>query len=67
VADEGCLVLRSDGKTYVLLGGLTRVLPGSQVAVRGHEATNLPTTWQQGPPFQVTAIVGATLGTDAAT
>ena len=59
--EKGCLVLESDGKAYVLLGELAGVLPGSQVTVRGHEATNVQTTCQQGPPFQVTAVVAATV------
>jgi len=61
--EKGCLVLHSDGKTYVLIGELTGVLPGSHVTVRGHEATNVRTTCQEGPPFQVTAVVAATVGT----
>lgn len=65
--EKGCLVLKSDGLAYVLLGELTGVLPGSQVTVRGHEATNVQTSCQQGPPFEVTAVVTATVGTDPAT
>ena len=63
----GCLVLVSDGTAYVLIGELTGVLPGSQVTVRGHEASNVRTSCQQGPPFRVTAVVWATAGTDPAT
>lgn len=65
--EKGCLVLISDGMAYVLIGELTGVLPGSDVTVRGHEATNVRTTCQEGPAFQVTAVVAATAGTDPAT
>lgn len=65
--EKGCLVLTSGGMAYVLIGELTGVLPGSDVTVRGHEATNVRTTCQEGPPFQVTAVVAATVGTDPAT
>lgn len=65
--EKGCLVLISGGMAYVLIGELTGVLPGSDVTVRGHEATNVRTTCQEGPPFQVTAVVAATVGTDPAT
>ena len=65
--EKGCLVLTTDGQAYVLLGEVAGVLPGSQVIVRGHEATDLETTCQQGPPFQVTAVIAATVGTDPAT
>lgn len=65
--EKGCLVLVSDGTAHVLIGELTGVLPGSQVTVRGHEATNVLTSCQQGAPFRVTAVVRATVGTDPAT
>ena len=65
--EKGCLVLISGASAYVLIGELTGVLPGSLVTVRGHEATNVRTTCQEGPPFLVTAVVAATVGTDPAT
>lgn len=65
--EKGCLVLMSDGKAYVLIGELPGVLPGSEVTVRGHEAMNVRTTCQEGPPFQVTRVVSATPGVDPAT
>jgi hypothetical protein len=65
--EKGCRVLVADGTAYVLIGELAGVRPGSQVTVRGHEATNVRTTCQQGPPFRVTAVVRATVATDPAT
>ncbi|TPG19767.1 hypothetical protein EAH86_04900 [Pedococcus bigeumensis] len=65
--EKGCLVLVGNGTAYVLIGELAGVVPGSRATVRGHEATNVRTTCQQGSPFRVTAVVEATVGTDPAT
>jgi hypothetical protein len=65
--EKGCLVLTSDGMAYVLIGELPGVLPGGHVTVRGHRATDVATTCQQGQPFRVSAVLTATLGTDPAT
>jgi hypothetical protein len=52
--EANCVLL--DG--YLLLGGPPELLrPGQSVTVRGHLATDLVTTCQQGTPLQVDRVV----------
>ncbi|HEV7963119.1 MAG TPA: hypothetical protein VGP57_11330 [Actinoplanes sp.] len=53
--EANCLVLRSGGQTYNLLGGDKNIVkPGNNVVVRGHVAEGVMSYCMQGKPFQVT-------------
>jgi hypothetical protein len=55
--EDGCIVMQSGDKLYLLLGGDVSVLmSGRPVAVTGTPNPGLMTTCQQGTPFQVTAV-----------
>jgi hypothetical protein len=52
--EAGCLLLRTDGKSYLLVGGDRNILKaGSTVTVRGHVITGTMSHCMQGQPFQV--------------
>lgn len=54
--EAGCLILKTGGKTYNLIGGDRDVVKaGAKVVVRGEERPDMVTTCQQGVPFQVTS------------
>jgi hypothetical protein len=53
--EVNCLILRSGGKVYQLMGGDQNVIKaGNNVTVRGHVATGVMSYCMQGEPFQVT-------------
>jgi hypothetical protein len=55
--EPGCVLLATDAKTYLLIGGDKALLQsGSQVTVYGVEQSDLMTTCQQGTPFKVTRV-----------
>jgi hypothetical protein len=54
--EAGCLVLRSGGTTFLLLGAPADVRPGDQVTVRGKVRQSMATTCQQGVPFRVEEV-----------
>ncbi|MER7008265.1 hypothetical protein ABT297_35180 [Dactylosporangium sp. NPDC000555] len=55
--EAGCVLLATDSKTYLLVGGDRAALKsGAQVTVYGTPQPDLMTTCQQGTPFQVTRI-----------
>jgi hypothetical protein len=55
--EAGCLVMRSGGELYLLLGGDRQVLlSGQTVMVRGKPNPGLMTTCQQGTPFEVSEV-----------
>ncbi|MGI5236531.1 hypothetical protein [Dactylosporangium sp. CA-139066] len=55
--EPGCVLLATDAKTYLLIGGDKAMLKtGSQVTVYGVEQNDLMTTCQQGTPFKVTRV-----------
>jgi hypothetical protein len=57
--EQGCLMLRSGGLTYHLLGGDPRVVyAGAHVSVTGHLVTGVMSYCMQGKPFQVTQAHG---------
>jgi len=52
--EAGCLIMKTGGKTYLLLGGdPTVVRAGAQVRVTGRLVTDIRTYCMQGTPFQV--------------
>ncbi|SRR6266511_2280192 len=52
--EAGCLILRTGGKTYSLIGGDRDVVKaGASVVVRGTEEPGMMTICQQGTPFKV--------------
>jgi len=52
--EAGCLIMKTGGKTYLLLGGDPAVVrAGAQVRVTGRLVTNIRTYCMQGTPFQV--------------
>lgn len=54
--ENGCLIMRTGGKTYLLVGGdKTVVKPGAQLQVTGRLAPDLKSYCMQGIAFQVTA------------
>jgi hypothetical protein len=58
--EAGCIVLRSNGTMYLLLGGDPQVLKsGKTLVVRGKPNPGLITTCQQGIPFQVSEVRAA--------
>jgi hypothetical protein len=55
--EPGCVLLTTDAKTYLLIGGDKSMLKsGAQVTVYGVEQKDLMTTCQQGTPFKVSRI-----------
>jgi hypothetical protein len=55
--EAGCIVMRSGGTLYLLLGGDRQLLTsGRQVMVRGTPNPGLITTCQQGTPFEVAEV-----------
>jgi hypothetical protein len=55
--ESGCVVMRSDDKLYLLLGGDPQLLQsGRTVIVRGRPNPGLMTTCQQGTPFEVSEV-----------
>jgi hypothetical protein len=55
--EAGCIVMRSDGVLYLLIGGNQQVLKSGQtVMVKGRPNPGLLTTCQQGLPFQVSEV-----------
>jgi hypothetical protein len=58
--EAGCLLLRSGGTTYLLIGGdRTVVKAGATVRVTGAVARDIKSYCMQGTPFQVTAAAPA--------
>jgi len=58
--EAGCLILRSGGQQYLLLGGDRQLLTsGRAVVVRGRPDPTMMTTCQQGTPFMVTEVRAA--------
>jgi hypothetical protein len=56
-AVEGrCVVLRTPGKVYLLVGDTTTLVSGEQATVTGHPEPALQTTCQLGLPFRVQRI-----------
>jgi hypothetical protein len=54
--ENGCLIMRTDGKTYLLVGGdKTVVRAGARLQVTGRLVPDLKSYCMQGTPFQVTA------------
>jgi hypothetical protein len=52
--EAGCLLLKQDGMTYLLVGGDPAVVKeGAQVRVTGRIASNVMSYCMQGTPFQV--------------
>jgi hypothetical protein len=52
--EAGCVLLKTDGKTYNLLGGDKNILKaGNKVTVRGQVATGVMSYCMQGESFQV--------------
>jgi len=49
--EAGCRVLQSDQGTFVLIGAVT--VPDGRVTVTGRRATDMMSTCQQGPLFEV--------------
>ncbi|GAA2352296.1 hypothetical protein GCM10010170_042930 [Dactylosporangium salmoneum] len=55
--EPGCVLLATDAKTYLLIGGDRAAMKsGQQVTVYGTPQPDLMTTCQQGTPFKVTKI-----------
>lgn len=55
--EAGCLVLRTEERTYLLLGGPRASLrPGESITVEGTTTDALLTTCQQGQPLQVVSV-----------
>ncbi|MFG2040733.1 hypothetical protein [Dactylosporangium sp. NPDC048998] len=55
--EPGCVLLATDSKTYLLVGGDRAAMKsGAQVTVYGTPQPDLMTTCQQGTPFQVTKV-----------
>jgi hypothetical protein len=53
--EASCLILRTGGKTYQLMGGDKNVVKaGNNVVARGHIAKGVMSYCMQGEPFQVT-------------
>jgi hypothetical protein len=58
--EAGCLVMKSDSQTYLLVGGDRQLVrPGNRVTVRGRPDPNMITTCQQGTPFVVAEVRAA--------
>ncbi len=55
--ESGCLVLTSNGTTYLLLGAHEALRVGARVTVDGTLAEGVATTCQQGVPLQVRTVV----------
>ncbi|WP_434446771.1 copper chaperone PCu(A)C [Lentzea sp. E54] len=52
--EAGCLVMESDGRQYLLLGGNSAVVkPGAEVVLEGVARQGQATTCQQGIPFEI--------------
>jgi hypothetical protein len=52
--EQGCLIMRTQGKVYLLMGGdKTVVKAGATVQVKGRVNTGIMSYCQQGQPFQV--------------
>jgi hypothetical protein len=52
--EANCVLMRSGGKEYLLLGGDRAIIkPDKRVTVHGRVARGIMTTCQQGIPFQV--------------
>jgi len=55
--EGNCLVMRSSGTLYLLLGGNRQLLTsGQRVSVKGRPNPGLMTTCQQGTPFEVSDV-----------
>lgn len=55
--ENGCLVLRTGGRGYLLLGPEAEELsPGERVRVSGTERSDIATSCMEGVPFQVEAV-----------
>lgn len=55
--EAGCLLLKTPGTLYLLLGGDRAALQvGKRVTVVGRPQPGMMTTCQQGTPFQVTSV-----------
>jgi hypothetical protein len=53
--EHGCLIMRTQGKTYLLMGGDKNVVKaGATVQVKGRVNSGIMSYCQQGQPFQVT-------------
>jgi hypothetical protein len=58
--EPNCVLMRSGGKEYLLLGGDRSVIkPDKRITVRGRVANGIMTTCQQGIPFQVSEAAPA--------
>jgi hypothetical protein len=58
--ENGCLIMRTDGKVYLLVGGdKTVVKAGARVQVTGRLVPDLKSYCMQGTAFQVTAAAPA--------
>ncbi|MQA60000.1 MAG: hypothetical protein GEU86_00585 [Actinophytocola sp.] len=53
--EAGCLILRADGKEYLLVGARD-VPPGTEVEVTGHLTQEVSSFCQQGTPFMVSDL-----------
>lgn len=52
--ESNCVLLRTDGGLYLLIGGDRSLMSGGgRLVVRGRAQPGLVTTCQQGTPFQV--------------
>ena len=52
--EAGCLILKAEGKAYLLVGGPTEVVKaGAHVVVRGRPDPGMISYCQQGEPFRV--------------
>ena len=50
-----CLIMRTGGKSYQLMGGDPNIVKaGNNVEVRGHVVTGMMSYCMQGQPFQIT-------------
>ncbi|MET7423083.1 hypothetical protein [Dactylosporangium sp. NPDC005555] len=55
--EPGCLLLRTSGTLYLLIGGDRAALQaGKRVTVTGSPQPGMMSTCQQGTPFQVTSV-----------
>jgi hypothetical protein len=55
--EPGCVLLTTDSKAYLLIGGdRTALKSGTKLTVHGVPQPDLMTTCQQGTPFRVTKI-----------
>jgi len=58
--EMGCMLLRANGESYLLLGGdRALITAGQRITVRGRPDPGLVTTCQQGTPFVVAEVRAA--------